>query len=117
MSLADQSEDRRGLYIECTGGAGAAVLFDSAGKAEIGPIQPDGKGFKAEEKVDRETTFGQPAKFRLLVKHSLIEFYLDDVLIECYSLPQDASGRIGLIGGREAFGQLRAWTATPRAGT
>ncbi len=42
------------------------------------------------------------------MKHSLIEFYLDDVLIECYSLPQDATGRIGLIGGVGAFGELRA---------
>ncbi len=58
-------------------------------------------------------TFGRPARFRLLVKHSLIEFYLDDILIECYSLPQDATGRIGLIGGGEAIGKLRACLATP----
>ncbi len=114
VSLAGQSEDRRGLYVECIGNVGVAVLLDGAGKAEIGPIEPDGTGFKAEEKVDREMTFGRPAKFRLLVKHSLIEFYLDDVLIECYSLPQDASGRIGLMGGREAFGELHAWLVTPK---
>ena len=81
----------------------------------MGPIQPDGTGFQAEEKADREMTFGRPARFRLLVKHSLIEFYLDDVLMECYSLPQDANGRIGLIGGDRAFGGFRAWLATPRA--
>ncbi|MHC4983439.1 MAG: hypothetical protein ACYTF6_09780 [Planctomycetota bacterium] len=28
----------------------------------------------------------------------LIEFHLDDILIECYSLPAAATGRIGLIG-------------------
>ena len=36
--------------------------------------------------------FGQSARFRLLVKHALIE---------CYSLPQDANGRIGLIGEKD----------------
>jgi len=114
LNLPGQGEDRRGLYVECTGDLDAAVLLDGAGKAEIGPIRPDGTGFEAEEKVDRETTFGRPARFRLLVKHSLLEFYLDDVLIECYSLPQDATGRIGLIGGAGAFGELRAWLATPK---
>jgi hypothetical protein len=115
MNLPGQDQDRRGLYVECTGGIDAAILLDSAGKAEIGTMQPDGAGFKAEEKVDREMSFGPTAKFRLLAKHSLIEFYLDDVLIECYSLPQDATGRIGVIGGVGAFGDLRAWSATPES--
>jgi hypothetical protein len=115
ISLAGEGEDRRGLYVECTGGVGVAILLDAAGRAEIGPIQPDGQGFQAEEKVDREMSFGQTARFRLLVKHSLIEFYLNDILIECYSLPQDATGRIGLIGGVESFGQLHAWSATPKS--
>jgi len=114
VRLAGQGQVRRGLYVECTDGGGTAVLLDAAGLAEIGPIRPDGTGFKSEEKVDREMSFGQPAKFRLLVKHSLIEFYLNDILIECYSLPEDATGRIGLIGGTEAFGNLRAWSATPQ---
>ena len=113
VNLAGENEDRRGLYVECTGSVGAAILLDDAGKAEIGPIQPDGTGFGAEEKVDREMAFGQTARFRLLAKHSLIEFYLNDILIECYSLPQDATGRIGLIGEVKSFGELRAWLASP----
>jgi hypothetical protein len=116
LNLAGQSEDRRGLYVECSGGTGAAILLDQAGRAEIGPIRPDGTGFKADETVDREMALGQTTRFRLLAKHSLIECYVNDVLIECYSLPQDATGRIGLIGGSEAFGELRAWSAMPKAG-
>ena len=38
------------------------------------------------------------ARFRLLLKHSLLEFYLDDLLIECFSLPEPATGRIGVVG-------------------
>lgn len=111
LKLPETSEPRRGLYVECQGGGGAAVLLDSAGRAEIGPCRSDLGGFGAEEKVDREMSFGRPARFRLLVKHSLLEFYLDDILIECYSLPQDATGRIGLVGPGESFGQLHAWSA------
>ena len=56
-----------------------------------------------------------PGEYTRLVKHSLIEFYLDDLLIECYSLPQDATGRIGLVGAAAAFGELRAWSTKPTA--
>jgi hypothetical protein len=66
----------------------------------------DGSGFKVEKRVDREMTFGKPAAFRLLLKHSLLEFYLDDVLIECFSLPGNATGRIGFIG---TATDLKAW--------
>jgi hypothetical protein len=45
---------------------------------------------------------------------SLLEFYLDDLLLQCYSLPHAATGQIGLIGllaGRnvEAFADFAAW--------
>ena len=53
--------------------------------------------------------FDEPARFRLLLEHSLVEFYLNDVLIECYSLPAAATGRIGLIGNAGAIQALRAW--------
>jgi len=102
---------RRGLYIECGSGRGAAVLINAAGQAELGPMRPDGTGFRAEKKVDREMAFSAPATFRLLLEGSLLEFYLDDILIECFSLPAAATGRIGLLtGGKsDAVGNLKAW--------
>ena len=56
-------------------------------------------------------TFGRPAKFRLLLKGSLLEFYLDDILIECFSLPAESTGRIGLLKGHapKSIGNLKAW--------
>jgi hypothetical protein len=97
-----------GLYIECRGSAGVALLVFAGGRAELGPMQPDGSGFQAEKAVDRERTYASPASFRLLLKQTLLEVYLDDVLIECYSLPQNATGRIGGIGGAAMHG-LSAW--------
>jgi hypothetical protein len=48
-----------------------------------------------------------------LLKGSLVEFYLDDLLMQCYSLPQRATGKIGLVGTGEdrAVTSLRAWRA------
>jgi hypothetical protein len=102
---------RRGLYIECEGGQGSAILLDSSGAAELGPMGGDGSGFEAEKRVDREMAFAKPALFRLLLKESLLEFYLDDILIECFSLPARAAGRVGLIRGSDpgAFRSLKAW--------
>lgn len=100
-----------GLFLAQSDGSGTTILIHATGITELGPMRVDGTGFKVEDRVDREWTFGQSARFRLLLKGSLIEFYLDDLLMQCYSLPAEATGRIGLIqGGRdEAIGKLNAW--------
>jgi len=95
-----------GLYVSCGQDAGSAILVDAGGRAELGPMKADGSGFKAEKRVDRQMDFGPKPLFRLVLKNSLLEFYLDGILIECFSLPADADGRIGLIG--EAR-DLKAW--------
>lgn len=100
---------RCGVYLECINNFGAGLLIDSSGVAELGLMNADGTGFKAEKRVDREMTFGSPAAFRLLVQGSLMEFYLDDILIESFALPANASGRIGLINAEETLGTLKAW--------
>ncbi len=86
-----------GLYIQCEEDQGSAIMVDANGVAELGPMKADGSGFESEKRVDREMSFGEPVAFRLLLEHSLLEFYLDDILIECFSLPAKATGRIGLI--------------------
>jgi hypothetical protein len=114
LKLPDKADSpRRGLYIECGDSRGSAVLLDARGAAELGSIRANGTEFKAEKRVDREMTFGRQTTFRLLLKETLLEFYLDDILIECFSLPADATGRIGLIRGSDsrAIGKLKAWHA------
>lgn len=100
---------RCGVYIECTNDLGVGVLIDSTGVAKLGPMKAAGTGFKAEKPVDREMTFGSPASFRLLVRGSLMEFYLDDILIESFALPANATGRIGLINAEDTMDTLKAW--------
>ena len=108
---AGAAAERPGLYLECSTGRGAAILMGRGGVCEMGPISADGSGFKREKRVDRETTFATPARFRLLLKGSLAELYLDNVLIECYSLPEPATGRLGLFTPSTpgAIAGLRAW--------
>ncbi|MCR4414680.1 MAG: hypothetical protein NUV77_19875 [Thermoguttaceae bacterium] len=97
-----------GLYIECRDAKAAAILVGPAGLTRFGSIGPDGSGFQEEKRADRQMSPGPTARFRLCLRHGLVEFYLDDVLMECYSLPELATGRLGLFD-PAAVGELRAW--------
>ena len=99
-----------GLYIGCGEEGGSGILVYAGGRSELGLMKADGTGFAAERQVDREVDFGPTAPWRLLLKGSLLEFYVDDILIDCYSLPAEATGRIGVIG---EVNHLKAWQVAP----
>jgi len=69
-------------------------------------MNADGSGWNPENLVDREMDFVADPTFRLVLKKSVLEFYLNDILIECYSMPAKATGRIGLLGDAS---ELNAW--------
>ena len=92
-------EPRRGLYLESMDGCGTGVLFDAQGRAEFCTTNSAGTICKVVKRVDREAIFSKPAVLRLVMKHSLMEVYLDDILIDVFSPPAPFSGRIGLIRG------------------
>ncbi|MHC4561550.1 MAG: glycoside hydrolase family protein [Planctomycetota bacterium] len=114
LTLPTDGQQPRGLYIECAPGIGAAILASPDGSVQLGSANADGAGWELTFTEDRKVAFGQPAHFRLLLQHALLEFYLDDILIECFSLPDTATGRLGLIaaGDGSAVGNLAAWKAT-----
>ena len=92
------SKSLTALYIACAHNEAVAIALSVDGSMEIGPIRADGTDFRPDKKVDREVEFRSPAPFRLLLEHSLLQFYLDDILMAGYSLPACATGWIGLIG-------------------
>ena len=115
-----------GLFIPLRDGVGEAVRIQAGGVTEFGSMRADGSGFKVHsdgppdifgsgEKVKvrgyRDWPFGATVRFRLLLKGSLMEFYLDDLLMRSISLPQEATGHIGLLpaGDPAAVTALKAW--------
>jgi hypothetical protein len=54
---------------------------------------------------------GRRCRFRVLARRGLVELYYDELLIQCYSLPREPTGRIGLIveSGNALFEELEAW--------
>jgi len=110
IALPADGDTRRGLYIDTTKG-GAAALIKPDGSCELGTINADGGEFMSEMTTDREMAFGDRVRFRLVLKGAAMELYLGEMLIECFSLPAAATGRIGLFfgGDADAIGNLAAW--------
>lgn len=87
-----------GLRIAGRGGPDTGILVDAQGVVELGPIQPDWAGFHGAERIDRERPWRDSVRFRLLLNHTMLEFYLDDLLIQCYSMDQPSGGSIATRG-------------------
>ncbi|MCE5325351.1 MAG: hypothetical protein LLG01_02945 [Planctomycetaceae bacterium] len=95
-----------GLFIRTGAGEGTAILLDSTGAARLGQLKLYPGSFQSEIAVDRQYDFGPAPTFRLVLKRDLMEFYLADQLIHCFSLPSAAEGTIAFIGN---VSDLRAW--------
>ena len=100
----------QGLYVQWSEGEGVGILV-LPGLTQIGTIRGDGTAFRLDSFVNRQMDFGLSPRFRLMVRESLLEFYLNDILIQCYALPRRATGRIGIIsaGSGPAIAELSAW--------
>jgi hypothetical protein len=91
------------LMIHDGKGTETGILVDVQGITEIGPM--DASGFRCEERVDRELAFGVAPHFRLLLHGTMLEFYLNDILIQCYTMARVPDGTMSC---RNVAG-LRAW--------
>lgn len=93
------------LIIGSNSEIGIGILVNEKGITEIGAIQVDGTEFKCEERVDREITFNTPSHFRLLLNQTMLEFYLDDIFIQCYTMERVSNGTLAF----QNVGDLRLW--------
>jgi hypothetical protein len=83
-----------GLLIAGQAEDGTGILVDEQGVTEIGPIRPDWTGFRCAERIDRELPWPEPVRFRLLLNRTMIEFYLDDVFVQCYTMETPPGGSL-----------------------
>ena len=104
-----------GLYVEYGDGEGTYLVVGANGICEIGIARSGGAFLRRQCLMDREMQLAETAVFRLLLKDSMLELYLDDILIQVHSIPARATGRIGLIGEGAAglAPQSKAWTFSP----
>jgi len=98
-----------GLYLQGTADKGTGFLVHRNGMVEYGDINRDGSNFEKKGYVDRELSFEGRACFRIIRTGRITEFYLNNYLMQCYCLPEQGTGRIGLIGAARDFQELNAW--------
>lgn len=100
----------QGLYIETSPGRGVGILV-SGGLVRLGTIRGDATAFRMDSFINRQWSPGPQPRFRLLLRGDLIEFYLNDHLMQSYALPEPATGKLGLIhnGDPDCIDRLQAW--------
>ena len=101
VQLPADDASRAGLYLETDPrDRGVCLLAGRNGVVEFGSVKSDGSDFTldADGRWDRELRFGATCRLRLFLRHSMLELYLDDVLIQAHGLREEPTGRIGIIG-------------------
>ena len=112
IQTAGEKPGRCGIYLGETSEQGTAVLVGTDGKSQLGELKWKGAtSFDPDDLVEAGIRPGREQTFRLLTRQSMLEFYLDDRLIQCYSIPERATGRVGFVvqGGRLVVDRLKAW--------
>jgi len=116
---SENTPGRCGIYLQEKPEQGTAVVLDTDGRTQLGKLRLQGEtAFEPDDFVQAGITPERKHTFRLLTRQYMLEFYLDDQLIQCYSMPETATGRIGFVvhGGRGVVGRLKAWEMTFSAG-
>jgi hypothetical protein len=98
-----------GLFMPGDGDRGTLFLVRDSGLVEYGDSGTGGTDFVRAGSVDRDLDVGDEVRFRLIRHGRITEFYLDDYLMQCYSLPEPGTGRVDLIGPASRFRDLTAW--------
>ncbi len=114
MQLREGGFAGAGFYLERNNAEGTAVRIHTSSFTDFGLINRDGTFFRQDDLVDRALSPVTQGKFRLLLRQPFLELYLNDVLIQCYSLPEESTNRIGLLygSGQAAFDNLTLYRMT-----
>ena len=105
------ASDWPGLYIEYAPGLGSYIQVGPAGVTHFGLMAESENQSQREDVMARAWPFRDTVTFRTLLKESVLEFYLDDLLIQSYSLPAEATGRIGILNPTGAILDIQVWNA------
>jgi hypothetical protein len=86
------------LFLEEENGQGTRLQVQADGIVKIGNDCREGSRFEPRETIDRQLDLGPERRFRLLLRSTMLEFYLNDYLIQCYTMNKPASGFVDLQG-------------------
>ena len=104
-----RSNEKSALYIKCETNKGIAVFLKANGQVEFSEHGEEDVNFIVNDKIDRQMKFSSTPHFKLFLKQSLLELYIDNILIQCYTLPDKATGEIGIVSEFAYIKNLAAW--------
>jgi hypothetical protein len=96
---------------------GTAVLLETRGCVEIGtllaafPEDPFLTRIERQDLKPFQISAGQRLELRLLLRKHFFELYLDDRLVQCFTMSSKPTGRIGCIieSGKIVLSNMKAW--------
>ena len=100
LRLPNSVDDQpAGLYLYIDSG-GYAVQVNSDGVVEMGLMDLFSDSLEVKHTANREWSFNETVSFRMLVRRGMLEFYMDDHFMECWTMecPDAMSIRLGVIG-------------------
>ncbi len=85
-----------GVFIESgRENIGTVIMAQSNGQLTVGGY--NSRSFRPEDAKQFTTVPAQPQRWRVLVRDVFVEVYVDDVLVQCYTLNHTAGGRLGFV--------------------
>ena len=103
-----------GFYVEhdTQNREGTGIMMQTNGRTEIASMVDNERGFfDPRYRLQCGIPPDKECHFRIIMRRTMMELYLDDILIQCYTFPQHPTGIIGLIfeSGRATFRKIRSW--------
>ena len=99
-----------GLFIEGeTPNRGTILLGQNEGRLQVGPY--DDYAFRPDDGKPLPFALKQTSRWRLLVRTAHVELYVNDELIQCYTLAHAPGGRLGFVieAGAATVGKVYTW--------
>ena len=98
--IAVESYDARpasaGIFVEGSSAwGGTNFILDNHGRFEVGAS--NGYTFRNEDGKSTAPLDKTSSHFRVLIRETFTEVYIDDVLVQCFALPATPQGRVGFI--------------------
>jgi hypothetical protein len=75
--------------------SGTVLLADTDGQFSIGPF--NGYAYRTEDSKKTEINPKLVSHWRALIRGTFVELYVDDRLVQCFTLPALAVGRLGFV--------------------
>ena len=109
FSLSNDAPEQsaRGFYFERSANVGSVILF-SRTETAYGIMSQAGSNLVRFASVKPDMDFGEQGKVRVILKHDMMEAYVNDYLVMVKRV--NWNGRLGVLGPAYTSNSFRAWT-------